>query len=165
MAVYHFTLHAYRTWSADHRRGYVKRGKGILPPDPKMAEAYARAAKQPPIIFTKQIQQILIDTALAECVAKNWRLHAAATDRTHVHLIISWKTFIPRNDVINRLKNILSYRLGKELNSTGRQWIVRGQSRRRVMDSAHLRYLIRKYLPKHDGLVWTAAPTLAVQTH
>ena len=79
-----------------------------------MAESYARVAKQPPVIFTTQIQKILINTARAECAAQNWRLYAAATDRTHVHLLISWKTFIPWNDVIKRLKNILSNRLGRD---------------------------------------------------
>jgi REP element-mobilizing transposase RayT len=161
MAVYHFTLHAYRSWTPAHPRGYVRRGKGILPTDKKMADAYARAAKQPPVVFTKQIQKILIDTARAECAAKNWRLHCAATDSTHVHLLVSWKTFIPWNNVIHRLKNILSYRLGRELATPGRQWFVRGESRRRVRNRDHLQYLIQKYLPSHGGLTWTAPKPVA----
>jgi REP element-mobilizing transposase RayT len=161
MAVYHFTLHAYRSWTPAHRRGYVRRGKGILPTDKKMADVYARAAKQAPVIFTTQIQQILINTARAECAAKHWRLHCAATDSTHVHLLVSWKTFIPWNDVIHRLKNILSYRLAKELATRGRQWFVRGQSRRRVTNRAHLDYLIQKYLPSHNGVAWPATTPAA----
>jgi REP element-mobilizing transposase RayT len=128
-----------------------------------MAESYARVAKQPPVIFTTQIQKILINTARAECAAQNWRLYAAATDRTHVHTLISWKTFIPWNDVIKRQKNILSYRLGRDLGMTARQWFVRGQSRRRVIDQAHFEYLVQNYFPKHNGVGWYA-PTPALRT-
>jgi REP element-mobilizing transposase RayT len=163
MPVYHFTLHAYRSWTPAHRRGYVRRGKGILPTDPKMAQVYARAAKQPPVIFTTQIQKILVEVAQAECMAQHWRLHAAATDKTHVHFLVSWKNFIPWNDVVNRLKNILSYRLGRDLATTGRQWFVRGQSRRRVIDRRHFEYLVQKYFPKHNGLGWYG-PSPALRT-
>jgi len=163
MPVYHFTLHAYRSWTPAHRRGYVRRGKGILPTDPKMAQVYARAAKQPPVIFTTQIQKMLIEVARAECAAQHWRLHAAATDKTHVHFLVSWKAFIPWNDVIKRLKNFLSYRIGRELGIPGRRWFVRDQSRRRVIERGHFEDLIHEYFPKHDGVGWkqpTSAPQI-----
>ena len=37
MPVYHITLHAYRSWSPDHPRGYTRRGKGYQKPDPEQA--------------------------------------------------------------------------------------------------------------------------------
>jgi REP element-mobilizing transposase RayT len=162
MPVYHFTLHAYRSWTPAHRRGYVRRGKGILPTDMEMARVYAGAAKHPPVIFTTRIQKMLIDVSLTECAAQHWRLHAVATDKTHIHLLISWKTSVPWNDVVKRLKNILSYRIGREQTLTGRRWFVRGQSRRRVIDRAHFEYLVQKYFPDHNGVGWTE-PTPAAQ--
>ena len=35
MPVFMFTLHAYRSWMPDHRRGFVIRSKGIQKRDPK----------------------------------------------------------------------------------------------------------------------------------
>jgi hypothetical protein len=51
MAVYHFTLHAYRSWSPAHPRGYTQRGKGYQPSDPAKAEEYDGRAKFPKAIF------------------------------------------------------------------------------------------------------------------
>jgi len=86
-----------------------------------MAQSYNRLAKDPAVVFTKQMQEILIAAARDKCAAKNWRLHAIATDNTRVHMIISWRTFMEWNQVINRIKNIMSYRLGKELKNAVRQ--------------------------------------------
>jgi hypothetical protein len=61
VAVYHFTIHAYRNWRPDHRRGYTKKGKGYLPPDPNAAREYDERAEQPAVVFTDEIQkQILL---------------------------------------------------------------------------------------------------------
>jgi hypothetical protein len=53
-----------------------------------------------------------------------------------------------------KLKNILSYLLGKEIGPRGKRWFVRNGSRKRVKDERHFNYLIETYLPDHPGLFW-----------
>jgi hypothetical protein len=40
MPCYLFTYHAYLSWMPDRPQGYVRRKKGIFPPDEEKAEAY-----------------------------------------------------------------------------------------------------------------------------
>jgi hypothetical protein len=49
VAVYLFTYHAYRSWNADHRRGYTNKDEGVLPPDVQMADFDDRNAELPPV--------------------------------------------------------------------------------------------------------------------
>jgi REP element-mobilizing transposase RayT len=154
MPVYLFTFHAYRSWSPAHCRGYVRRGEGILPSDPRMADIYDRQATDPPVLFTPEIQRILIQTAHEVCSSRQWRLHAAGTEPTHIHLLVSWKTFIPWNNVTMRLKNVMSLFLGRRLKMPKRKWFVRGESRKRVTDRKHFDHLMNVYLAKHRGTFW-----------
>jgi hypothetical protein len=55
MPVYHFTIHSYRSWRADHPRGYTKRGERYQPPDPEQAKRYDERAKQDPAKFEKEV--------------------------------------------------------------------------------------------------------------
>jgi hypothetical protein len=45
MPCYLFTYHAYGSWMPDRPQGYVRRGKGILPTDTRMAERYRKNTK------------------------------------------------------------------------------------------------------------------------
>ncbi len=60
MPAYLFTFHAYRSWNADNPRGFVQRGKGIQPPNDKLARAYNAVAVAAPMIFRREHQRILI---------------------------------------------------------------------------------------------------------
>src|SRR5205085_9778091 len=99
MPVYHFTLHAYRTWRPSHPRGYTRHGKGYQPPDAARAKDYDRRAKHSRVTFGRDIQKVLILGSIDICRRRKWRLHMVATDPTHVHLIVSWRGFIPWADV------------------------------------------------------------------
>ncbi len=172
MAVYHFTLHAYRSWRPDHSRGYVKYGTGILSPDPQMAAAYDRQAKFAQVVFTEYIQRRLILGSHDVCSRRNWRLHAIGTDPTHIHLLISWRGFVDSRTMMNQLKNVLSFLLGQDPGPIGRRWFVRDGSRRRVIRPDHYDYLLGTYLPNHPGLFWSegtalpaAAPNSSSKSH
>jgi hypothetical protein len=154
MPVYHFTIHAYRSWSPNHRRGFTERGKGYQPPSPEKAERYDNNAKQDKVIFDREIQEILILGATDVCRRRKWRLHGVGTDPSHFHIVISWRSFIPWNQVMGKLKNILSLILGRALNEPGRRWFVTRASRKRVKDADHLRHLLNTYLPDHPGVFW-----------
>ena len=154
MPVYHFTLHAYRSWSPAHRRGYTKRGKGYQRPDPERAKEYDHRAKFPKVVFDRQLQEVLIVGCADICRRRGWRLHAVGTDPSHFHFIVSWRGFLPWRHVMERTKNLLSLFLGRATRQAGRRWFVVNGSRKRVMNAEHLRYLVAEYLPDHRGAYW-----------
>jgi hypothetical protein len=60
VAVYHFTLHAYRSWRPDHPRGYTRKGIGYVSSDPDRADKYDRNAKQEPVQFDERTQREIL---------------------------------------------------------------------------------------------------------
>lgn len=153
--VYHITLHAYRSWSPSHPRGYTIRGKGYQPPDPARAEDYDDRARFSKVTFDQRIQEILVLGSWDICRRRGWRLHGVGTDPTHVHLVVSWRGFAPWRDVMEKLKNVLSFLLGRITGSPGRKWFVVNGSRKRVMNRAHLDHLLTVYLHSHRGVFWS----------
>jgi len=152
--VYLFTFHAYRSWNANRPRGFVRRGLGVLPPSKNLATAYDRAAVQPPVLFDANCQRVLIWIAYDVCRRRGWRLHAAATEGTHVHYLMSWRDRTKWLDASLRLKNVASLLLNRKRGSFGRRNFSGSGSRKRVRDRQHFDYLMRTYLPRHRGLFW-----------
>ena len=155
MPVYHFTVHAYRSWGPAKPRGYVQRGKGYLPRDPDMQKKYDERAKQDPASFdARALQEILILGCYDVCRRRGWRLHVVGTDPLHWHWVVSWRGFVPWQDVRRITKNVLSTLLNRVTGEKGRRWFVRDGSRKRVENEDHLGYLAKTYLPDHRGLFW-----------
>jgi REP element-mobilizing transposase RayT len=140
MPVYHFTLHAYRSWRPDNKRGYVRRGGKLHPPDAAQAQKYDARAKHEPAVFTTEVQRILIRTAANFCERRKLRLHAAGSDPSHIHFVISWRAYSSWTEILRRLKNILSKELNEQLHCT-RPWFVRGANSKRVSNRGHLELL------------------------
>jgi len=156
MPVYMFTFHAYGSWMPDHPRGYAQRGAGILPPDSGMADRYRRRMKQPETTFTRARQRILVEGSIDIGERRSWRPHAVGTDRTHVHILMSWtdqKTAWPF--VRDTLKRLLGMMLSQAEDVRGVRWFSRKGSRKRVRDRGHFEYLITSYLPDHPGVFWS----------
>ncbi len=154
MPVYFFTLHAYRSWRPDHPRGYVRRDEGGLPPDPDRATEYDAKATQEPVEFDVEMQNVMIAGAFDICSKRDWRLHGICFEPSHVHLLPSWREFIPWLDVRAKLKNLLSLFLDRLSGVQGRNWFVDGGSRKRVLNERHFNYLIETYIPKHSQQRW-----------
>lgn len=154
MAVYHFTFHGYPTWNADHPKGYVRRGEGILASDEVVARRYDGRARDDEVIFRPRHQRVIVWIVWDACRQRDWRLHHVATESTHFHAIVSWREFRDWMEVRAKLKNLVSWALGKEFNVRGRPWLVGGASRKRVSDLKHFTWLMNDYLPKHSGLRW-----------
>lgn len=156
MPVYHFTFHAYHTWRPDNPRGYVKRNKGILPPDEQMAKWYDKAAAQPPMRFDDEHQRVLVDGVIDIAAHRGWRVHIIATDATHLHVLLSWSDDAEHDWklVHDTLKQLLGMMLSKHFGVKGRKWFVRKGSRKRVKDRAHFEHLMTDYLPSHRGRIW-----------
>lgn len=165
MAVYHFTLHAYRSWNADNPRGYVKHNQGIQPADSARAEFYDSQASQEPMHFTNEHQQVISWIVADACARRQWRLHGLAFEPTHVHILVSWRGFQRWEKVRGKLKNLMSLELGKHFRTPGRHWFSGEGSRKRVRDRAHFDYLMGRYFPKHRGRVWREGDAIPRKPH
>lgn len=152
MPVYLFTLHAYRSWMPDRERGYVRRGEGLLESDPQMAKAYECRATQELVEFDDELQRLMIEAVLESCEHQNYRLHFVATETSHVHILVSWKSDKKWKVVRRGLRSSLTRKLNEEIEK--RDWFSRGGSRKRVKDRKHFDYLVERYLPRHSGWKW-----------
>ncbi|MGB7157068.1 MAG: hypothetical protein WBD40_03315 [Tepidisphaeraceae bacterium] len=66
--------------------------------------------------------------------------------------MISWRGFIPWEEVHRRFKNLLALKLNRRHNMPGKRWFVRRHGApRRVERREHFDYLLDVYLPDHPG--------------
>jgi len=154
VAVYHFTLHAFGSWPANHRRGDSVRGEGYQPPDADEQHRREENLSQPVVSVDAAMHKILIVGTYDICHRRGWRLRGAGNDETHFHAAISWTEFVEWQDMRDKLKNVLSLFLGRWTGIEGRTWFVEGGSRKRVKDAEHLEYLLDTYFPDHRGVFW-----------
>ena len=154
MPVYLFTVHSYRSWNPDDRRGYVRRGQGILESDAGMAHAYADSATEEPFLFGSFEQTALHWIVWDCCQRRDWRLHGVAFEPTHVHILLSWKDDTAMPEVFRKMKNLMSRELGLRCTPKRSHWFSKFGSRQQVKDQRHFDHLMSAYLPKHGGLVW-----------
>lgn len=152
MPCYLFTYHGYRTWMPDRAQGYVRRGQGVLPSDPQMAEQYARNALHEIVHYSANHQLAAIEKLRVGVKHIACRLHFVATDATHIHALVSWygeRTWVQNRTSLKRALTIdFKDRFGD------RPWLSDGASRKRVRDRKHFDYLVTKYLPSHRGWKW-----------
>jgi hypothetical protein len=149
---YLFTYHAYGSWMPDHWRGYVKRKRGILPPDRDMAMQYRDNMVHDVVKFDGAAQRSLVDEAVAACSYQQLMCHFIATELTHAHLLVSWKTDRAWEIVRRKLRESLTRRLNHDI--CRQKWFSKSPSRKRVRDRKHFDYLMTRYLPRHSGLKW-----------
>lgn len=154
MPVYLFTYHAYRSWQPSDPRGFVQEGQGVQQPNDELARAYDDAADQPAVQFDHTLQAHLIEIAYDVCSRRQWQLHGAATEPTHLHVLVSWADESEWSHVRGKIRNIISTELAKRYASPGRKWFSQGASRKRVRNKDHFDYLMGTYLPKHGGRQW-----------
>ena len=152
MPSYLFTYHAYSSWMPDRERGYVQRGKGVLPADREKARQYRAAARQPEARFDSNVQQLVISELQTAWIHQRCRGHFIATDSTHVHVLVSWRDERLSRRIRSGLKSSLTRRLNRDVRR--QVWFSDGASRKRVRDRFHFRYLVNEYLPSHPGWKW-----------
>ncbi len=151
MPVYLFTFHAYRSWMPDHPRGYVKL-KRVLDADHQAAARYEQRARQDRVMFDATTLDLAVKAARESCACQGCRLHAMATDSTHVHILVSWRGDQSWHTIRQKLKEAMTRRFNQSVGR--RQWFSAKGSRRRVLDRSHFRHLVDVYLPKHRGPMW-----------
>jgi hypothetical protein len=155
MPCYLFTFHAYGSWLPDRPQGYVKRGRGILSTDHRMAAIYAENLKSRVVVFDERIQRLLIESARESIERQSCRCHQIATDASHAHILASWQSDRTWELVRKQIGHSMTRRLNAELGR--RQWFAKSPSRRRVEDRKHFDHLTTVYLPRHKGLKWSAS--------
>jgi REP element-mobilizing transposase RayT len=136
----------------DHRRGFVRRGEGIQPPDINLANAYRSKRDEPTVIFTPAIQRLLVDTARKTGEHLDATIHAVATEPTHAHVLVSWSHDRDWKSMRASIRSALSRGLNEQVEK--RNWFADSPSRKHVRDYEHFDYLMLTYLPKHGGAKW-----------
>lgn len=178
MPVLLVTMHAYRSWPEGDPRGYVRHGLGLQPTNEKIQNWRAGHAGQPPNRFGRA-EQKLIHGLLPEIGEdQEVELFAVSVTPTHVHAVVSFVSPMcdcsagPRvdtrgsakkhhdkscaawkkgHDFAVKAKRVIGGRLSKATQQPGRKWFSRGEDISPVWDRQHLRYLLTRYLPKHEG--------------
>jgi REP element-mobilizing transposase RayT len=152
MPCYLFTFHGYGTWIPSHKRGYVHRTKGIQAVDANIGAHYSLNQRLDKVVFNTDIQTHLIDATLHAGDHLSIRIHGIATETTHVHILLSWRTNTQWKQIRTSLRSGLSRHLNEQL--TRRTWFAKNGSRKRVLERPHFEYLMTNYLPNHSGLTW-----------
>ncbi len=120
-----------------------------------MAHNYDEAAKQEKVVFDHAIQCEILVLAHRICEEEGWRLEGSGFDDGHAHQVISWRGFIPWEEVHRRFKNLLALKLNRRHDTPGKRWFVRRHGApRRVERRQHFDYLLDVYLPDHPGIFW-----------
>jgi REP element-mobilizing transposase RayT len=120
---------------------------------------YARNAKHDGVVLDEVLQRLLIEEAQMACDKQSPHLHGAATDRSHVHLLVSWRSEKDSLKVRAGLKSSLSRRLNEHRRTIASRADVgpslsRAGSRKPVWARDHFDHLMGEYLPDHRGLQW-----------
>lgn len=160
MPVYFITIHAYRSWNADHPRGFIQRGQtGIKKQNRAIAAHRDQVASQEPVRFSSQDQQVIISAGIDIASRRGWRLHGIAATPTHYHLLVSMPDDSEAPIVMATFKRLIGLALSRFSGEIGRRWHSRGgEPPGRVRDREHFEHLMNRYLCKHadeGGLVWT----------
>ena len=155
MPCFLFTYHGFGTWLPDRPEGFVHWRDGLQPTDEELATAYRRkmkVARRDAATFDDKLQLLLIEELPVAAKHQKLRLHAIATEPTHVHALVSWPDERTPQHVSDGLHESLTRRLNKDLGK--RKWLAKGGSKRRVKDQEHFDYLRNVYLPSHGGWKW-----------
>ncbi|MEM6393584.1 MAG: hypothetical protein AAF797_12480 [Planctomycetota bacterium] len=152
MPVYLFTYHAYASWMPDHPRGYVHRTQGLKKTDREMAAAYRAKQRESRAVFDRPVQEVVVATAREAASALDAKLYGVATDRTHVHVLLSWE----HEQAWKSMRRSVRYAMTLALNRAicKRTWFSEQASRKRVKGHDHFDYLLLAYLPDHRGVGW-----------
>jgi hypothetical protein len=129
-----FTYHAFGSWLPDHKRGYVHRGDGSRTSDEHMADLYRQNLKQAVVQFDRTIQREMIAGAVEACGHQDVRCHYIATDATHAHVLVSWRSNRTWKTVRRQIRGNTARRLNA--NVKRQQWISKSPSRKRVRDAS-----------------------------
>ena len=152
MPCYLFTYHGFGTWLPGHRRGYVRRGEGVRPPNRDADAVYRRRMNATPVRFTPAMQGLLVETARGAGKHLDATVHAVFTEPTPIHVLVSWRHARGWKSMRSSIKHALTRAPGTKHGR--RRWFVDSASRKRVRDGEHFAHLMTTYREKHRGARW-----------
>ena len=135
----------------DRPDGYFKHGSGWKAPNHEATEQYHENMKRKPVAFDKNQPQLLIDEAIKAQSFQRIKLYAAASDSTHLHVVIAWADERDPVNIRSQLKSSLTRTLNTRYGK--QQWFVAKAGQNPIRDAEHLSQLVHDYLPKHT-LYW-----------
>jgi len=108
--------------------------------------------KQAEAEFGEPLQLLLISESKTAARFQRFRLHAVATEPSHLHALMSWPDDRSPARINDSMKKSLTICLKK--NIAERIWFSKGGNERHVKDLKHFEYLMTEYLPSHSGWKW-----------
>jgi hypothetical protein len=155
--VFHFTLHAYRSWNADNPRGYLQHDqRGVQDTNERLARARDRLARFPAVRFEVDEARYLVEQAADVVRRRGWDLYCVTVIESHMHIVVGWRQEMGAKEVQTGLKRGFGYLLAERRGTEGRPYFSHGGVPEQVRHMKHLRYLIETYLPDHHGPIWCA---------
>ncbi len=133
-------------------RVFVRRREGVLAPNRVMFNLYDQQADEDEVDFDNRLQKLLVNELIVASSKQGCELHYAATESTHIHVLVSWKTMRDWKQFRTGLKSSMTRRLN--LTICRRSWFSQGASRKQVNSQEHFDHLINQYLPGHSGWKW-----------
>jgi hypothetical protein len=86
---YYLTWPTYGTWLPGDERGWVKRGRGLQPPDSvRKLEAEARMTEDACRLDEEQ-RAVVEKTIVEHCQLRGWELYAKNCRSNHVHVVVA----------------------------------------------------------------------------
>jgi len=155
MPVYHFTIHAYQSWTYDNPNGFVKRARpGVHAPDARLAAVQRRLARAPAVRFSEAESQFLIDACREVAERRKCIYYGGTVVATHIHAVIGWRDARTPQQIQTSFKRGLGYLLSKHRGKHGVPLLSRGGAPEPVRDMAHLYHLLHFYFPNHNSIYY-----------
>ncbi|MEM1305418.1 MAG: hypothetical protein AAGG46_11010 [Planctomycetota bacterium] len=110
---------------------------------------------QPAVLLNGEQQRCVLESLLTTASHLDATIHAAATEPTHVHTIVSWRDDRTHEKVSTSLKRGVT--ITPKKTQGDQKWLSRDHSRRHVAGREHFDHLVEHYLPKHGGWGWNEA--------
>ena len=151
MPCFLFTWHTYGSWLPDRPQGYVHWKRGLQKSSVVLAQCYRSEQRQPEAHLTSGLQKCLIEELAEASTPVKFRLHFVATDKFHVHALVSWKDSRYPKQLRRSLRRSMTIRLNDH---ERRKWFSRGGNTKRLKRQDHFDYLINAYLASHRGWKW-----------
>lgn len=98
-------------------------------------------------------QQQLIDMTVAWAPTRKLRLHYMLTRMDYVQIVVSWRYYMPTQEVQQWFLRDISYQLNCD-RYYPQQWFSRHYNRKQIADRVSFDYLVGEYMPTQANLQW-----------
>lgn len=98
------TFRTYGTWLHGDERGAVDDGHNVfgtplLPVDDRRRDYESAILRQPPLVFSDEMREVVDDAIVDECAYRGWELMERAVRTNHVHVVVGFAGIAPEKMV------------------------------------------------------------------